>query len=669
MSLLAILCLSGLYAQNHFSSEYWEENWRDWPRPRFDNRVDSFAAVENIVLREYFNSNSKISGEVYRHYACFQYPDFESIKNNAQMVFQLPNYVRLDDIDFRIWEDDFLVYEARAAALREYYLDTLGADPITKKMFAFGLRFPDLKPGAIVEVMISCLGVPLPYRLSFEQTFPVIRSSQRIKILSAYPLRYQADSTIVCEKERLWDYDLYKFAKEEVSAYPIETSLSTKAKDLPGVWIDWKDQIFYYDRDERDDWEDLLPYLFYEGDLRDFVVYRNSLAEDFGKQQFYSSWIRPVRFFHRRAENLAANSSYAEGRWRLSKAYAKIWIEVEDQLNRIVLENEVQDFEEALNLVLMAQKRAVKRYLKELPLEPPVFTEYGLLCSHLEKLFKYFRYDHRLGLFGPERFGKPSLAFASPWSASARGMLFRKDSNQAWQYIIPGPYMSQFYGPNQLPPDLDHGWVQAFERNDTVPEVLALPSADYSKHGFRHVFSIQEPASFDSWVIRDSLHLKGAFRSILASAYLRSDSVKDHLSYTNHQLHYQIEKNEDLILEKTKSIAKEDTFRMEVPLHEASILQSMPTPARSFALPMPFRAQWNYRFESQDSLQIDLPLPWKIDNEVFGLSWQWERKENSWLLTLRLDLKKALISADETAYFLAWQEFVKRPLALKVWKN
>ncbi len=669
LCLLSVSLVSGLKAQNPYTAEYWEDNWRDWPRPRFDYRIDSFVAVENVIQREYFQSNSNISGEIYRHYARFQYPDKKAIEEHRELLFQLPNYEVLEDIDFRIWDRGLLHYEARAAAIREYYLDSISADPFTDKLFAFRLRFPDLKPGQIVEVMITCKGVPLPYHLSFEQSFPVIKSYQRIKMLSAFPLRYRADSIIKVERDRKFDFELYSFQMDKVTAYPLETGLSTQLADLPAVWLDWKDQIFYYDRDERDDWAEVLPYLFYQGDLQDFIVYRNSLAEEFGLQQFYGSWIRPVRFFHGRSEEYQVNSAYAEGGLRLSKAYANIWLEVEEELNRVVIDNQVPVFDEALSLVLKAQEKAVRTYLKNLPIEPPVFREYGLLCSHLEKLLNYFQYDYRLALFSPARFGVPPKNFASPWSAVARGLAFRKDSLAQWTYLIPGPYMSQFYGPNRLPPDLSEGWVQLFFRGDSVPEVLGLPKVKVTEHGFQHVFHQQQRNDKGHWVLNDTLYFEGAFRSILAAGYLRSDSVKDQLSYTNHQLVYQFEKNDSMLVGRSQTQRIADSLIFLVPLDEALSILSLPAPKRSFALPMPFRAEWLYRFKVEDSLAIQLIMPELEPNPYYELSALRRNLKNGEVeVRIQLSIEKTLIKSSDLAQYNQLRSILKEGVPLTIWR-
>ena len=665
----ALLCTSVIWAQKPYESEYWEKNWRDWPRPRFDYRVDTFAAIENIILREYFNSNSNISGEIYRHYSRFQYPSRATIEEHGSIDIQLPNYEVLADIDFRVWHDGLLVNEAKPDAIKEFYLDTLGADPFTKKMFAFRLTFPDLRKGSIVEVMVTCKGVPLPYRLTFEQSFPVIESSQRIKILSAFPLRFATDSSVKFEKEEIWDYNLYKFSRKHIPAHSIETSLSTAALDFPGVWVDWKDQVFYYDRDESDDWRELLPYLFYQGDLKDFVVYRNSLAEDFGLQQFYGSWIRPVRYFHGRGEEFQSNSAYAEGRLRLSKAYAEVWYEVEQSMERIVINNQEQNFDKALQLVLSAQEKAVRKYLKELPIEPPIFREYGLLCSHLEKLLNYFKYDYKLVLLSPKRFGRPPANFASPWTAVARGIIFRKDSAEDWNYVLPGPYMSQFYKANQLPPDLSEGWIQAFSRKDSVPKIMALPKVEVDPHGFHHVYTLSLLKDKGTWVQRDTLKLRGAFRSILANGYLQNDSVKDQLNYTNHQLIYQFEKRDSLLYSKPQVLSAEDSLRFILPLSEALSIRSHPSLGRSFALPLIFKAQWQYCFNTDDSLQIDVPLQKFKSNSVYDFDYSWSKTKSQWHLSFSLKLKSTVIDEAQKADFQELQNLLQEEFEFKIWNR
>lgn len=663
--------LGNLAGQREFSAEYWEKNWRDWPKPLFDYSYEGFTAVENIVLREYFSANSNSNGEQYKHYARFQYPNQAAIDNWSVLLFQLPNYQLLEDIDFRIWEDDILLYEARASSIREKYLDTLSADPHSGKLYAFSLSFPELKPGHIVELMISLKGVPMPYHLDFHQSFPIARSVQRIKIVSAYPLQYSASPGVLSEEKRVFENKLYSFELSNCRALSPDLNLSTAPAELPGVYIDWLDQVFVYDREENKSWDRILESIFYNGDLQDYAVYQNSLDREFGLQQYFGSWIRPVRYFHERPTNLNSNQAHAEGRWRLSRAYADRWIRVEEDLDLIVEENGVPNFEEAMQMIYRSQKKASEAYLRNMPVSPPVFTEYGLLCSHYEALLRYFHKDYRLALYYPKRVGKPDSSYPSPWPAYARGLAYRSSENEDWTFIFPGPYFGQFFKAGEVPPDFQDGHALLFNREDLKSEWAALSPLEVEKHGFSHHYKVQIKPRLNRYVIRDTLHLNGMFRSILASAYLRGDSAVDQLSFTNFQLTQNALMNDSLIVSKSESLKLKDTLKLKLKLDEAKSIIAAPAPDRDFALPMGFKAEWKFRIEGRDSLQHELQMtlnPEILDNPCFKVDAEWLRKEKGvYQLKLSLLIKKAYIPKEELPYYFALQTLLANPAQVLVW--
>lgn len=651
-----------------YTSEYWEKHWREWPRPVFDYRIDSFVAVEHIVQREYFNTGSNTGGERYQQYARFQYPNQESIDNWAKILFQLPNYQTLEDVDFRIWEKDILVYEARSASLRESFLDSVVSDPHTGKLFLFSLSFPELKPGQIVEVMISATGAPLPYQLGFHQSFPIQESVQRIKIVSAFPLQYSASPGIEHSEDRHFENKFYRFSLKNCEALSPEQGLSSQAAELPTVWIDWLDQVFYYDREESRNWDQIIEHLFYEGELQDYAVYRNSLDREFGLQQYYGSWIRPVRYFHQRPSFLDNNEAQAEGRWRLSKAYAERWLVVQEQLERIVEDNEVPSLEEGIRIVYRAQKKAANRYLRQMPVYPPVFTEYGLLCSHYERLFAYHRVDYRLALYYPARNGEPSLEYPSPWPAYARGIAWRSSPNSEWRFIFPGPYLGQFLKPGDIPPDFEGGTAVLFDRDSIKPQRVLIPKVKVLNHAMEFQRQIVFRKDVQRVVVRDSLKLKGAMQSILASAYLRTDSAEDMLGFTNYQLLHNALLNDSLKIERSKNVAWQDTLHLKFDLAKAKILRAVPSLDRDFALPMVYAASWRWRIESEDSLKVSLP-DLSADNPVYQIRQSWQ-KTGKGVYTLKLDLqlKQCLIRKEDLPFYLDLLETLNSGPTVSIWQ-
>jgi len=663
--------LGNLAGQKEYSAEYWEKNWRDWPRPLFDYSYEGFMAVENIVLREYFSTNSNSSGEQYKHYARFQYPNQAAIDNWSVLLFQLPDYQNLEDIDFRIWEDDILLYEARASSIREKFLDTLSADPHSGKLYAFSLSFPELKPGHIVELMISLNGVPMPYHLGFHHSFPIARSVQRIKIVSAYPLQYAASAQVLSEEKRVFENKLYSFEVSNCRAMSPDLSLSTAPAELPGVYIDWLDQVFVYDREENKTWDRILENIFYQGDLQDYAVYQNSLDYEFGLQQYYGSWIRPPRYFHERPSNLNSNQANAEGRWRLSRSYAERWLKVEEDLDLIVEENGVPNFDEAMQMIYSSQKKASESYLRNMLVYPPVFTEYGLLCSHYEALLSYFQKEYRLALYYPKRAGRPDSSFPSPWPAYARGLAFRSSSEDDWTYVFPGPYFGQFFKAGEVPPDFQGGSALLFDREELKPEWASLSPVKVEEHGFSHHYKVQIRPRLNRYVLRDTMHLKGMFRSIMASAYLRGDSAVDQLSFTNFQLSQNALMNDSMLVAKSKSLKLKDTLRLSLKLDEAKSIIAAPAPDRDFTLPMAFKAEWRIRVEGRDSLQHELQMalsPEILDNPCFKVEAQWLRLDQGvYELSLSLVMKKAYIPKEEIEYYYALQSLLNSPAQILFW--
>ncbi len=651
-----------------YTSEYWEDHWREWPRPRFDFRIDSFVAVEHIIQKEYFNAGSNSAGERYQQYARFQYPTEESIANWSKILFQLPNYTRLADVDFRIWDKDILVYEARSTSMRELFLDSLVVDPHSNKLFAFSLTFPELKPGHIVEVMISLEGTPLPYHLGFHQSFPIIESTQRIKILSAYPLQYSASEGVEHSEDREFENKFYRFKYQNCKALSPEQGLSTQAAELPGVWIDWLDQIFRYDREESQSWQQVVDHLFYEGELQDYAVYRNSLDREFGLQQYYGSWIRPVRYFHERPNYLNANEAHAEGRWRLTRAYADRWLAVQESLEEIVMDNKVPSLEEGIKMVYQAQKEATQKYIRQIPVYPPVFTEYGLLCSHYERLFRYHRVDYRLALYYPARSGKPKLDYPSPWPAYARGIAWRKSDQDDWQFIFPGPYLGAFLKPGQVPPDFQGGQALLFERDSLNPQWVALNEVNPSSHKVVFKKSFHLRSDVNRLIIRDSIFYYGAMRSILAGAYLRTDSAKDMLGFTNFQLLHNALLSDSLQVAPSQSIASSDTFKMSLDLSLARTLRTRPYVDRSFAIPMVYSMNWVWDFWVDDSLGIKLPLLPDVDRSIYSLKQSLKKQgKGRYRYTLALSLKQCYINKEELWQYQKLFDRLGEPLEIKFW--
>jgi len=321
----------------------------------------------------------------------------------------------------------------------------------------------------------------------------------------------------------------------------------------------------------------------------------------------------------------------------------------------------------AINLISESQEIEAYRYIRQMPVYPPVFTEYGLLCSHFERLFKYYRVDYRLVLFYPKRSGLPALDYPSPWPAFARGLAWRSSQDEDWQFIIPGPYLGQSLRPGQIPPDFEEGTALLFSRESHLPERIGLPSANPFQHRMEFRRDIQIRPDRGRFTIRDTMRFEGVMQSILANAYLKGDSAQDMLGFTNYKLLHNALLNSIETHERSDNRALEDTMELNLDLSKAIILRAEPTFDRSFSIPMAYGARWRWRFTGMDSLEISLPdIPY-LDQEVFSLRQGLEDDgQGSYLYQLDLEFKKCYLEPEDIVAYYQLLDILKREWQLKL---
>ena len=294
-----LICIFSADIQGQrLKSKYWEKNWENFPRPVYNYGITHFTAVKRVVSRKYFSTNSGYSGELYQKYYQFQYPSQTEINKNSSIKIRIPPRERLLDIDYRVWKDGLLLYEARPSQINSQVPASLISSSLHSDSFNLELAF--LEPECTVELIISCHGVPLPYQVFFSDDMPIEESVQEFIIISESPLRYQASSAVEQEELEEWDNIIYTFKVDSLQGKRDLKGIDTRALQEANVQLDWQDQVYYYDRQETDNWPDLLNHLFYEGLVRDYSVYRNSLSAQFGWQQFYGPWrkhpVKPILF-------------------------------------------------------------------------------------------------------------------------------------------------------------------------------------------------------------------------------------------------------------------------------------------------------------------------------------------------------------------------------------
>lgn len=650
-------------------AEYWEKNWESFPRPVYNYGIPHFTAVKRVVSRKYFSSNSGFSGELYQKYYQFQYPNAESIAQNRRIKIRIPPRERLLDVDYRIWKNNLLIYEARSSSINSQ----IPAHLINASLHSdsFYLAFDFLEPECIVELIVSCKGVPLPYQLFFNDDMPIEESLQELIVISESPLRYKASSAVEQQEKREWDNLIYSFKVDSVPADGGLQGIETRAISQPFVRLDWQDQIYYYDREETDNWPDLLRHIFYEGPVRDYSVYRNSLSEQFGWQQFYGPWQQPLRYYRDRNEQIISNEVYAQGNWRLSREYADRWLQLENLVTKVKNDSSYT-FRYALQQMHSLQEKAIRDHLQSIPEEPKVFTEYGLIYSFYQELFKHFEIPYRLALVKSAASGALQSDYISPWQFQARALAYQLPGNPNWLYIFAGPILGDFALLHEIPSPFSEGQALLFNPQDSFS--ISIDTLNFSREvapNFIRNTDINFNESFSFFRVQNEIIWNGVFRSKLLQDYLLADSLDFLLVDVHNQLPSRHWQGDSITkLKNYRHVLNTDSITFTIPIHE--ILSSNDTsPVRLSCLPYLVKAKWNCALKGlPENYRFKIEAPSSVENEDFTLSLDVQELGPEHLkLSVAVEIRRLCYDSDSLNRYLQILSSLNEGVKITIWKK
>jgi len=650
-------------------SKYWEKNWENFPRPVYNYGIIHFTAVKRVISRKYFSTNSGYSGELYQKYYQFQYPSQAEIEKNSSIKIRIPPRERLLDVDYRVWKDGLLIYEARPSLINSQVPTHLINASLHSDSFNLELAY--LEPECTVELIVSCQGVPLPYQVFFSDDMPVEESVQEFIIISESPLRYWASSAVEHEEMEEWDNIIYTFKVDSLAGKNALKGVDTRALQEANVLLDWQDQVYYYDRLETDNWPDLLSHLFYEGLVRDYSVYRNSLSAQFGWQQFYGPWQRPLRFYRLRNTEIIQNEIYAEGNWRLSRSYADRWLMLENFVEKVQGDSSYT-FLYALQQMHALQKKAIKAQIEAIPEEPKIFTEYGLAYSFYQKLFKHFKIPYRLALIKSAAQGAVQEEYISPWQFQARALAYRLEAKDDWHYIFAGPILGDFTDLNEIPTPLAEAQVLLFDPEDSLSHAIdTLQFKPLSAPNFIRRQSINFNRSFSFYRSTGEIVWDGVFRSTFLQDYVLGDSLQYLLTDARSELPMRHYAGDSLTkLKANRKALSSDSVSFVIPLKEAIHLDS-PSPGRVLCLPYLLKAQWDYDFiDLPEDYRYEIESAAKLVSEDFSLSLDAQEIDPRHLkLTVAIEIHRLCYESDSLNRYLQILSRLNKGVKITFWKN
>ncbi len=650
-------------------SKYWEKNWENFPRPVYNYGITDFTAVKRVISRKYFPTNSGYSGELYQKYYQFQYPSKWDVANHGCVKIRIPARERLLDIDYRVWKNGLLIYEARPGLINAQLPSHLIRSSLHSD--SFNLKFAFLEPECTVELIISCQGVPLPYQLFFNDDMPILESVQELVLLSESPLRYQASSAVEHAETTEWDNVIYTFTLDSVAVRSTQKGIDTRAMAEANVLIDWQDQVYYYDRKETDTWPDLLEHLFYQGLVRDYSVYKNSLSAQFGWQQFYGPWQRPLRFYRLRDDEITQNEIYAEGNWRLSRAYADRWLILEDFVQNLEKDSSLT-FSLALQQMHILQEKAIKAQIEAIPEPPKVFTEYGLAYSFYQELFKHFKIPYRLALVKAASQAKVEVDYVSPWQFQARALAYRLNAQAEWSYVFAGPILGNFTALGQIPSPLIGSEVLLFSPEDSLSHTIAaLSDTGVVKTNFvrRQHINFNKPFSF--YRNKGQIEWDGVFRSSLVQDYVLGDSLPYLLANARTELSARYYQGDSLTeLKAYREAISADSISFVIPINEAIFLPQ-PSPGRVLCLPYLIKAEWHYDFKNlPQGFRYAINGGEELNNEDFSLSLDVQELGGDHLrLIVAVEIRRLCYNSDSHNRYLQILSRLNKGVKITIWKS
>lgn len=655
------LCLPwALYGQSlNFRSAPWEGEI-PLERYAYDPLLGTQEGQEYRQVYEFFPTNSGSSGERYISYQRFQVGSQAAVQKRQAWSIDLPLCTSVEALDYRIWEEGRIVYEAKQQRLEQDV--RVQRNPATGRVERLQLRLRELAPRRTVELFYALEGVPLPRTATLQGAVPYRKSHLRIDVLSAYPLRFDTSGIIEFEKKEVFDYYSYRFTAENLSAAPHWEGPRPWLDHSAVVRLDWQ-ELLRRDEEKLADWAAFLPYLFYQGHLRDYPVFVNSEINHLSEQVNAAGLRWPPRYFHERKDQLRKNYYQRWAHYNLADRYDALLVDLEERLEKLEAQIKFQDPLQRLSLIharVDSMHRALKA-LRKTAGQPP--GDYGLWSK-----FYYDGFGSADSLLKPvlfqHRHDQATEDFLSVRPYQAMGLAL-KDGDR-WHLLLLGPYLGRLYPLDQLPTDLLGGRALVFNDGEEAPLNLPLDSSRIMGSAFVRKVKLWPVPGENAFWREDELRLQGNFQDILYYGHLTGDTIP-HFGFISPflaQRHGFFNMGAQQFAPRKWLV--DSVSRL--PLKLAGDQLWSPNWSGPFCLPINYRAIYQFVIPPSEDLVLELELDSAFAIPQDGaVDWRWEQglgKKGESLWTLSLLVTDHCFENREQ--FMAWHRWLEKGLYLRI---
>lgn len=633
-------------------------------RQRYNHSLQGQKGLIRKNTFKFFPTGSGHTGELFQAYRLIQLGDKSDVEAFQKIEIRYPSEAFLTHLDYRVWKDGLIIYEAKPKSIHTQISDSV-QDIRNGRNKGFTLSLSDLEPEVVVEIFYKAQGVHLPYWLEFQDSLRWQHSEQQIRIISSDPLQYVKHPQVAATEERNYDELVYTFSAENTAALPPKSGAFYADTSRPFVALEWKDLIQRYDRDRIKTWTDFLPYLFFDGAVKNLNIYLNSEARYLGQNIHSGTSYLPPKRYHTRDEELHENFRQAWGRYRLGKDYAAPLVALQEWVKALADSTLLSD-QLGLRLIEEALKAYVNSGLQDLKQPPYAFYDHGTISKFYTDFLRLRGRKYYPVLLKAPTQGPFLDSLISARQVGALAVAYELDG--ARNIILVGPYLGNYYSLNTLPADFSAGTAVFFDPATQSYAVEKLPAFNTQNNGFQYWEDIQLSFKFNWLRSTKRYYLEGNFQNRIYHAYLQNDTARDVLSATNWQVANNAVNNRERLNFKTEQLRQpRDTMVYHLSLEKALAITAEPS-AKCFVFPSPYRATMNFRLFADRAFAIDTEHS-VLYNEpgAYALRINTTRiNEKEYLIELSFTLEEILMKGEEAEKFSQIVGLLQKGITIKI---
>lgn len=662
--IFTLLLSAGLSGQKQFlKGANWETELPD-TRHRYNYSLQGQIGLIRKNTFKFFPTGSGYSGELYQAYRLFQLGGQGEVEAFRRVEITYPSEAILTHLDYRVWKDGVIIYEAKPRRIRTQISDSV-ADICNGRNRGFTLSLSDLEPEVVVEIFYEAQGVHLPYWLEFQDSLSWLHSEQQIRIISSDPLQYVHHPAVKATEERSYDELVYAFVAENTTPRPAIAGAFMVDTSRPFVALEWADLIQRYDRDKIKSWLDFLPYLFFNDEVKNLNIYLNSEARYLGQNIHSGTNYLPPKRYHTRDEELHENFRQAWGRYRLGKDYAAPLVALQEWVKALADSTMLND-QQALKLIDEALRGYVNSGLQELKSAPYAFYDHGIISKFYTDFLRFRNRKFYPVLLKAKAQGPFLDSLISARQVGALALAYERNGGR--NMLLVGPYLGNYYGLNSLPPDFSEGTAVFFDPDNRTYTVEKLPKLSASYNGFHYREEIQLSFQFNWLRSAKSYQLKGNFKNKIYHAYLQNDTARDVLTATNWQVMNNAVNSKYSLEFKTEQLRQPaDTMFYHLNLKQA-LAVNLDTAAQYYVLPTPYTATMSFRLFADKAIDISAkPRAFYAEPRSFSLRYTTKRiNEKEFRLEVSLKIDEIIMKGEGAEKFSQIVGLLQKGIAIQI---